>query len=87
MNSKSLKEFITRARALKAQYRLANKKDVDLYVVPESDASRDALTKNEEMLLSLIPVAKISIESAAPEGMPASVTNLGSVFVRPLRLD
>lgn len=77
----SLKEFITRARALKAQYRLGNKKDVDLYVVPEGEASRDILTANEEMLLSLIPATKIAIEASAPEGMPASVTGLGSVFV------
>lgn len=77
----ALKEWITRARALKAQYQVANKRDVRLVFLAESAASSALVERSKGLLSSLIPAGQIDILDTAPEGMPAAVSKLGSLFL------
>lgn len=80
-NMESLKEMITRARALKAQYQVANRRDVKFSFQPESEDSSALVEGLQGMLLNLVPCGELKIVLSAPDGMPATVTRLGSLFL------
>ncbi len=72
-----LRELVTRARALKADYNLANRKDLAFFA--ESDeAGRVELEESRDKLLFLIGAASLSFEPAG-EAAPAVVTGLGTL--------
>ncbi|MFW6354647.1 MAG: valine--tRNA ligase, partial [Verrucomicrobiota bacterium] len=77
----ALKEWITRARALKAQYNVASRRDVPLAFLPANAASADLVRISETTLLSLVPAGANQFVETQPDGMPAGVTKLGSLFL------
>jgi valyl-tRNA synthetase len=77
----SVKELITKARALKAEYNVANKRDVTLCFVGENAAASALVSKERTTILSLIPAGELNIVDDAPEAMPAAVTKLGTVYL------
>jgi valyl-tRNA synthetase len=76
----SLKEVITRIRALKAEYNVASRKDVPFFVLSESDRE-EILRAHAETILNLAQIESLEPVKERPEGMPAGVTGLGTVFL------
>ncbi len=75
-----VKQVIARARALKSEYNVANRRDVRFVGLAEA-ADRAVLESHHETLLSLIPAGSINWVDTAPEGMPAAVTLLGTIYL------
>ncbi|MDP0498873.1 MAG: valine--tRNA ligase [Verrucomicrobiota bacterium JB022] len=76
-----VKEFITQARALKAGYNVANKRDVSLRYLAEDPAQRQVVEDNLATILNLIPAGEMPTLDQRPDGMPATVTSLGTIFL------
>ena len=76
----ALKECITRIRALKAEYNVASRRDIPFLVMPDGP-SADILTRHHETILTLAQVASLEHTDIRPEGMPAGVTQLGTLFL------
>ena len=74
-----LKDFATKARALKAQAKQASRKDSKLRVVCDSDSSKKLLTDNIENLTKLVGASEISVVESF-DG-PAQITELGTVYI------
>ena len=77
--TEKLKDFATKARALKAQYKLANKRDVKLLFTAES-ANEALLIANTEKLKKLIGAAAIDPKPATGE-YPAAISELATVYI------
>ena len=75
-----VKELITRARALKAEYNVANRRDVRLFILPETQAA-PLLERHRETIHSLAQLEEMESVRQRPEGMPAGVTSLGTLFL------
>ncbi|NBD37756.1 MAG: valine--tRNA ligase [Verrucomicrobia bacterium] len=75
-----VKELITRARALKAEYNVANRRDVRLFILPETQAV-PLLERHRETIHSLAQLQAMEPVPQRPEGMPAGVTSLGTLFL------
>ncbi|MCC5806777.1 MAG: valine--tRNA ligase [Opitutales bacterium] len=75
-----VKDVIARARALKSEYNVASRRDVRFVGLAEP-TDRAVLEPHHETLLSLIPAGSIDWVDAAPEGMPAAVTALGTLYL------
>lgn len=76
----SIKEAITRARALKAEYNVAARRDVEFKVVPQGTGAAQ-LEAHRDSLLKLIPAGALTVLDAAPEGLPAAVSGLGTFYL------
>jgi valyl-tRNA synthetase len=76
----SLKEVITRIRALKAEYNVASRKDIPFFVLSET-AREKILRAHAETILNLAQIESLEPVTDRPEGMPAGVTELGTVFL------
>ncbi len=75
----ALRDFVTQARALKAQYNLAAKRDVTFNL--EADAEQKALLEgNLDKLLKLVGAEAIQPDGAL-ENAPAVVTPLGTLYL------
>jgi valyl-tRNA synthetase len=74
-----LKEFVTRARALKADYNLGSKRDTTFTVAANPDQQR-ILEANTEKIRRLIGAGKIFF-AEAQEAAPAVVTTLGTLYL------
>lgn len=74
-----LKDFATKARALKAQAKQASRKDSKLRIVCDSDSSKKLLTDNIENLMKLVGASEISVVESF-DG-PAQITELGTVYI------
>lgn len=77
--TQALQEFVTRARALKAEYRLASRNDVRLSLVYAGDEARERWDKNGPKLLRLIGAE--SMEEGEISNAPAAVTPLGNLYL------
>jgi valyl-tRNA synthetase len=77
--TQQLKEFVVTARALKAEYNLAAKKDVRLFVAAD-DAAWPIVTRSQTQLARLIGAAVIERRDAV-EGAPAALTPLGTIYL------
>ncbi len=78
----ALQELISQARALKAQYGIANKRDVTFYYQSDPGAA-SAIRNNSELVKTLGGIGAIGPcpGDAAPEGLPAAVTPLGTLYL------
>ncbi len=76
-NTEDLREFVTRARALKADYNLANRKDLAFFV-ETADSSRALIEANRGKLTHLIGASSLGFDPAG-DAAPAAVTRLGTV--------
>lgn len=75
-----LRDFVTQARALKAQYNLHAKKDVSLYFKADT-AHAEYLSEHADKIKKLVGAEALHSAAEAPEGMPGSVTELGTVYL------
>lgn len=77
----TLKELITRIRALKAQYNVASRRDLPFWILPDGKEAETVLERHHETLLNLAQIEGLRPVRERPEGMPAGVTALGTVFL------
>ncbi len=75
-----LKDFVSKARALKAQCNLASKRDVVMMLLPAGDAEKSLFGANVEKLKKLIGASEISVVAQQIDA-PASLTEIGSVYI------
>ena len=75
-----LKDFVSKARALKAQCNLASKRDVVMMLLPADNASKVLFEANVDKLKKLIGAAEISVVEQQIDA-PASLTEIGSVYI------
>lgn len=75
-----VKEFIAKARAVKAEYNVASKRDVTLFVTPSEPSSLDVLQSNLDTIKKLAGAADIEFKDLV-ENLPGSVAALGTVYL------
>ncbi|MEM7791484.1 MAG: class I tRNA ligase family protein, partial [Verrucomicrobiota bacterium] len=77
----NLQGLISQARALKAQYNLANKRDVEVFYSAEGESAQ-IIADNAGLVKTLAGLAKLeALGSTSTDGLPAAVTPLGSLFL------
>ncbi|MEK9772852.1 MAG: valine--tRNA ligase [Opitutae bacterium] len=76
----AIRELVTSMRALKAERNLANNNRVEFSYLCE-DAKSKILDKHLSSLLSSVGAADLKRVKEAPVGMPALVTDFGSVYL------
>lgn len=77
----SLQELISQARALKAQYNLASKRDVAVFFGAEGSAAR-VIEDNAGLIQTLAGLGSLeALADRSPDGLPAVVTPLGSLYL------
>ena len=74
-----MQEFVSAARALKAQYKLGTKRDSKISLLASGDGAR-ILSENLEKLKKLVGAQSIEAVSSAPDS-PAAITPLGTVYL------
>ncbi|MBO6102532.1 MAG: valine--tRNA ligase [Opitutales bacterium] len=77
--TKNLRELVSKARALKAQYKLANKKDAVFYVSADAENAAQ-ITANAEKLKRLAGAAEIKIKAEVKD-CPAAICELGTIYL------
>jgi valyl-tRNA synthetase len=77
----ALQEWISRARALKAEYNIGARRDVSFFYTAADAASAELLTANREMILALAQIAAHEPVADQPPGMPAGVARLGTLYL------
>ncbi len=75
-----LRDFVTQARALKSQYNLASRRDVQLFFKGETTAW-NCISTNTDKLKKLIGASAIVLREDAVDGAPGSVTQLGTLYL------
>jgi len=76
----SLNELVVRMRTMKADYNLASKRDVK-FVYASGDAEAAVIDADRETLMRLAGAGKLERTANAPEGAPAGVTPLATVYI------
>ncbi|MCZ6674168.1 MAG: valine--tRNA ligase, partial [Verrucomicrobia bacterium] len=76
-----LEEFISKTRALKAEHNLGSKRDVTLYY-KAGDTAAALIEGHMDSLLKLIGAEKLEAVSEDKD-LPASVSELGTVYIDP----
>jgi valyl-tRNA synthetase len=76
---RKLQQFVTQARALKADHKLAGRPDVRFFLSAD-DATWETLQANLPKLARLAGAAEI-VRRASVEGAPAAVTPLGTLYL------
>jgi valyl-tRNA synthetase len=77
----NLQELISQARALKAQYNLANKRDVTVFYGSEGEQA-EVITGNAELVKTLAGLGTLeALGARSSDGLPAVVTPLGSLYL------
>jgi valyl-tRNA synthetase len=77
----AMQSLITEARALKAQYKMANKRDLTLYYSHESTA-KQMIVENQYRIQTLAGFKEIkAVLESETEGMVAAATSLGSIYL------
>ncbi len=76
----AVKELITRVRSLKSEYNVASRRDVAFFILPEG-GSAATVSAHHDTILNLGQIASLEKLAERPEGMPAGVTGLGTVFL------
>ncbi|MEN8661480.1 MAG: valine--tRNA ligase [Lentimonas sp.] len=77
----NLQELISQARALKAQYNLANKRDVEVFYGAEGDQAK-VIADNAGLVKTLAGLGKLeALGGTSSDGLPAVVTPLGSLYL------
>ena len=75
-----IKELITQARATKAEYNVASKRDVTLFVTPTDDSCATVIEANLDTIKRLAGAATIELVEMV-ENLPGSVSALGTVYL------
>ena len=75
-----IKELITQARATKAEYNVASKRDVTLFVTPTDDSCATVIEANLDTIKRLAGAATIELVETV-ENLPGSVSALGTVYL------
>lgn len=75
-----IKDFISRTRALKAEYNLGTRRDVTFFC-NASGSEKTVLEASREVVLRLLGAESLEFVSEAPEGAPACVTALGTAYL------
>lgn len=75
-----VRDFVSKVRALKAQYNLATKRDVTLYSVASAKGGT-VLAAHAEKIKKLVGAQTIEPRAEAVEAMPAVVTELGTAYL------
>jgi valyl-tRNA synthetase len=75
-----LQELVVQARALKAQYGVASRKDVNFRLLAEPAAGA-WLASHQATVCSLAGMAGIALCSDAPDTMPAAVCRCGTLYL------
>ncbi len=75
----ALQELVTRARALKAEYNLAGKRDSSFFLVA-TDEQAKAVAGNADKLKRLAGAKEIAVREKV-DGLPAVVTPLGTLYL------
>ena len=78
--TEKLKDFVAKSRALKAQCKVATKRDSQMFLLPVDADSAEVLTKNLEKLKKLVGANSIEI-LAEENDRPATLTALGTVYL------
>ncbi len=77
----NLQELISQARALKAQYNLASKRDVEVFFGAEGEQAK-VITDNSGLIKTLAGLGKLeALGGQSADGLPAVVTPLGSLYL------
>ncbi|ADE55196.1 valine--tRNA ligase [Coraliomargarita akajimensis] len=77
----NLQELITQARALKAKYNLANKRDVEVFFGAEGDAAK-VIEENAALIQTLAGLGGLqALAGKSADGLPAAVTPLGPLYL------
>ncbi len=75
-----LMDFVSKARALKAQFNLGTKKDVSFKFFPAGDDAKKLLLENEAKLKKLVGAEKFAAVDANQDA-PVALTSIGSLFI------
>ncbi len=75
-----VKALITQARAIKAEYNVASKRDVTLFVTSSDDAAARVVTENLDTIKRLAGAETIELRDKV-ENLPGSVSALGTVYL------
>lgn len=75
-----VKELITQARATKAEYNVASKRDVTLFISPTDTPSAEVVSANLDTIMRLAGAAIIELKETV-ENLPGSVSALGTVYL------
>ena len=78
--TEALRDFVTKARALKAQYKLANKRDVKLYFAASDEKSAKVILKNANKLKRLSGASLIE-EKKDLKDAPAIISTLCTIYL------
>jgi valyl-tRNA synthetase len=77
----NLQELISQARALKAKYNLASKRDVEVFFGAEGEAAT-VITDNAGLIQTLAGLGRLeSLAGRSADGLPATVTPLGPLYL------
>jgi valyl-tRNA synthetase len=76
-----LKTYVSKTRALKAEYNVASRRDVMLSNVAVSVITSNVIDENRDKLLRMIGAKQIVNVSVPPVGAPATVTSLGTTYL------
>ncbi|MFW5874569.1 MAG: valine--tRNA ligase [Verrucomicrobiota bacterium] len=77
----NLQELITQARALKAKYNLAAKRDVAVFYKAEGEAG-EVLAGNLDLIRTLAGIGELTaVGDRSVDGLPAAVTPLGALYL------
>ena len=79
-NIDELQSLIIRARFLKAEYNVANKRDVTFYY-NVGDGYDELVNSHVENIKHLVGASKLISCNEAPEGAPAEVTRMGTIYL------
>jgi len=75
-----VKALITQARAIKAEYNVASKRDVTLFVTPTDESSSKVISDNLDTVKRLAGAATIELREKVAN-LPGSVSALGTVYL------
>ena len=75
-----IRDFVTKVRALKAEYKLAAKRDVPFRFTAEGEGLT-LVEANMEKLVSIIGASELVYVDSAPDGMPGAVATLATAYI------
>ena len=72
--------LISQARAIKAEYNVASKRDATLFISPADESSSSIVTANLDTIKKLAGAASIELRDKV-ENLPGAVSALGTVYL------
>lgn len=76
----NLKDFVSKARALKAQCNMANKRDVKFKLQPADKRAEKSILENADKLKKLVGAEEFALVGQAQDA-PVALANLGSLYI------